>query len=61
MLVGPHPAEQARALRSADRPLRAGAYATVEITAAAPHHLVGRFVDVVAEPAHKRRIAVLAG
>ena len=28
---------------------------------AAPHHLVGRFVEVVAEPLHKRRIAVLAG
>ena len=43
------------------QPLRAGAYATVEITRAAPHHLVGRFVEVLAEPVHKRRIAVLAG
>ncbi len=42
-------------------PLRAGAYATVEITHGAPHHLLGQFVDVVAEPLHKRRIAVLAG
>ncbi len=42
-------------------PLRAGAYATVEITRGAPHHLVGRFVEVLAEPLHKRRIAVLAG
>jgi tRNA-2-methylthio-N6-dimethylallyladenosine synthase len=42
-------------------PLRAGAYATVEITRAAPHHLVGRFVELLAEPVHKRRIAVLAG
>ncbi|HEY0517874.1 MAG TPA: tRNA (N6-isopentenyl adenosine(37)-C2)-methylthiotransferase MiaB [Ilumatobacteraceae bacterium] len=43
------------------RPLRAGAYATVEITHGAPHHLIGQFVDVVAEPLHKRRIVVLAG
>jgi len=42
-------------------PLRAGAYATVEITRAAPHHLVGQFVDLVSQPQHKRRIAVLAG
>ena len=43
------------------RPLRAGAYATVEITRAAPHHLVGLFVELLAEPQHKRRIAVLTG
>jgi tRNA-2-methylthio-N6-dimethylallyladenosine synthase len=43
------------------QPLRAGAYALVEITRAAPHHLVGQFVELVAEPQHKRRIAVLAG
>ncbi len=43
------------------QPLRAGAYASVEITRAAPHHLIGRFVDLLAEPQHKRRIAVLAG
>ena len=41
--------------------LRAGAYASVEITRAAPHHLVGQFVELLAEPQHKRRIAVLAG
>jgi hypothetical protein len=41
--------------------LRSGAYATVEITHGAPHHLRGQFVDLVAEPLHKRRIAVLAG
>ncbi len=41
--------------------LRAGAYASVEITRAAPHHLAGRFVELLAEPQHKRRIAVLAG
>jgi tRNA-2-methylthio-N6-dimethylallyladenosine synthase len=43
------------------QPLRAGAYATVEITRAAPHHLIGQFVEVLSEPLHKRRIAVLAG
>jgi len=42
-------------------PLRAGAYATVEITRAAPHHLVGQFVELISQPHHKRRIAVLAG
>jgi tRNA-2-methylthio-N6-dimethylallyladenosine synthase len=43
------------------RPLRAGSYATVEVTDAAPHHLLGRFVELVAEPAHKVRIPVAAG
>jgi tRNA-2-methylthio-N6-dimethylallyladenosine synthase len=43
------------------QPLRAGAYATVEIIRGAPHHLVGQFIEVLAEPLHKRRIAVLAG
>ncbi|HEY7627894.1 MAG TPA: TRAM domain-containing protein, partial [Ilumatobacteraceae bacterium] len=46
---------------SAAQPLRPGAYASVEITRGAPHHLVGRFLEVLAEPQHKRRIAVLAG
>jgi tRNA-2-methylthio-N6-dimethylallyladenosine synthase len=39
-------------------PLRPGTYAAVEITGAAPHHLTGRFVDVVAEPTHRVRIPV---
>jgi tRNA-2-methylthio-N6-dimethylallyladenosine synthase len=43
------------------QPMRTGSYATVEITAAAPHHLMGQFVELIAEPAHKRRIAVSAG
>ena len=43
------------------RPLLVGTYATVEVTSAAPHHLMGRLVEVLAEPVHKRRIPVLAG
>jgi tRNA-2-methylthio-N6-dimethylallyladenosine synthase len=43
------------------RPLRPGTYAAVEILDAAPHHLRGRFIDVLAEPAHRWRIPVLAG
>ena len=41
-----------------ERPLRTGSYATVEITRGAPHHLEGRFVELVAEPTHRRRIPV---
>ena len=41
-------------------PLRPGTYATVEITGAAPHHLTGHLVEVIAEPAHKLRIPVAA-
>jgi tRNA-2-methylthio-N6-dimethylallyladenosine synthase len=41
--------------------LRTGAYVLVEVTDAAPHHLIGRFVEVVAEPAHRVRIPVAAG
>jgi tRNA-2-methylthio-N6-dimethylallyladenosine synthase len=43
------------------QPVRPGSYALVEVTSAAPHHLKGRFVELVAEPSHKRRIPVLAG
>jgi tRNA-2-methylthio-N6-dimethylallyladenosine synthase len=39
-------------------PIRTGAYATVEVTGAAPHHLIGELREVIAEPSHKRRIAV---
>ena len=46
---------------SPPKALRSGSYALVEITSAAPHHLMGQFVELVAEPAHKRRIAVSAG
>ncbi len=40
------------------RPLRAGSYATVLVTAAAPHHLRGEFRELLAEPAHRIRIPV---
>jgi tRNA-2-methylthio-N6-dimethylallyladenosine synthase len=43
------------------RPLRAGAYTTVTIISAAPHHLGGELVEVLAEPTHKVRIPVVAG
>ncbi len=42
-------------------PLRPGAYATVEITAAAPHHLLGQFVAVTHHATHKVRIPVAVG
>ena len=43
------------------QPLRAGAYALVEVTAAAPHHLMGELREVLAEATHRTRIAVVAG
>jgi tRNA-2-methylthio-N6-dimethylallyladenosine synthase len=45
---------------AAPQPLRAGAYALVEITAAAPHHLLGRFVELIEPARHVTRIPVLA-
>ena len=43
------------------RPLRPGTRALVDVTGAAPHHLSGRLVEVVAAPRHRTRIAVTAG
>ena len=40
--------------------LRPGSYASVEITRGAPHHLEGRFVELLAEPTHRTRIPVAA-
>ncbi|HEX2850570.1 MAG TPA: tRNA (N6-isopentenyl adenosine(37)-C2)-methylthiotransferase MiaB [Acidimicrobiales bacterium] len=37
-------------------PLGAGAYATVRVTGAAPHHLTGELVDIVARPRHRTRL-----
>ncbi len=42
-------------------PLRAGAYVLVNIVSAAPHHLGGEFVELVAQAAHRVRIPVVAG
>ncbi len=42
------------------QPVRTGAYALVEVTGAAPHHLTGELREVVAEPLHKRRLDVVA-
>jgi tRNA-2-methylthio-N6-dimethylallyladenosine synthase len=46
---------------SAPQPLRPGAYAAVEVTAAAPHHLTARFVEQTAEARHRIKIPVTAG
>jgi tRNA-2-methylthio-N6-dimethylallyladenosine synthase len=43
------------------QPLRPGSYATVRITRAAPHHLVGELVEVIAAPTHKTRLPLLVG
>jgi tRNA-2-methylthio-N6-dimethylallyladenosine synthase len=45
----------------ATEPLRPGTYVQLDITGAAPHHLTGELVEVVAVPQHRRRIAVHAG
>ncbi len=44
----------------APEPVRTGSYASVEITRAAPHHLVGDWVELIAEPTHRVRIPVAA-
>ncbi|MEL6892031.1 MAG: tRNA (N6-isopentenyl adenosine(37)-C2)-methylthiotransferase MiaB [Actinomycetota bacterium] len=41
-------------------PMRAGSYSLVEVVRAAPHHLVGRFVEQTAEASHRVRIPVAA-
>jgi tRNA-2-methylthio-N6-dimethylallyladenosine synthase len=45
----------------ADEPLRPGTYASVAVTAASTTNLVGELVEVLAPPAHRRRIPVSAG
>jgi tRNA-2-methylthio-N6-dimethylallyladenosine synthase len=44
-----------------DGPLRPGTFASVRVTGAAPHHLSGELVDVLAAPRHRTRIPVAAG
>jgi tRNA-2-methylthio-N6-dimethylallyladenosine synthase len=46
---------------TAPMPLRPGAYADVEITGAAPHHLSARFVAQTADARHRVRISVAVG
>ena len=41
-------------------PVKAGTFAEVRITRAAPHHLVGELVDITAAPRHRTRIPVAA-
>jgi tRNA-2-methylthio-N6-dimethylallyladenosine synthase len=40
--------------------LRTGSYALVEVTYGAPHHLIGNFMELIAEPTHRLRIPVVA-
>ncbi len=42
----------------APRPVRTGSYALVEVTRAAPHHLLADWVELLAEPTHRVRIPV---
>ncbi len=44
----------------APRPLRAGSYVDVEITRAAPHHLVAEFIEQTADAQHRIKIPVAA-
>jgi tRNA-2-methylthio-N6-dimethylallyladenosine synthase len=44
-----------------DRRLAVGSFATVRVTGAAPHHLVGELVEVTGRPRHRTRIPVAAG
>ncbi|MEX2292293.1 MAG: tRNA (N6-isopentenyl adenosine(37)-C2)-methylthiotransferase MiaB [Acidimicrobiales bacterium] len=41
--------------------IRPGTYATVRITAAAPHHLRGDFVEIIAAATHRTRLPLLVG
>ena len=45
----------------AEQPVRAGSYAEVEVTGAAPHHLRGVLLATTAGPRHRSRIPVAAG
>ena len=40
--------------------LPAGSYATVQVTSAAPHHLIGELIEQVSTPRHKTKIPVAA-
>ena len=42
------------------QPLAPGTFASVRVTAAAPHHLTGELLEVTARPRHRTRIPVAA-
>ncbi len=52
---------QNKLVHFASEPMRPGTYATVRVTGAAPHHLRGDLVEVVAPPTHKTRLPLLVG
>jgi tRNA-2-methylthio-N6-dimethylallyladenosine synthase len=43
----------------AESVLRPGSYATIEVTDAGPHHLVGRFIELTHASVHRTRIPVM--
>ena len=45
----------------AEQPIRAGSYATVEVTGAATNHLTGELIELTRAPRHRTRIPVNAG
>jgi tRNA-2-methylthio-N6-dimethylallyladenosine synthase len=44
-----------------DRPIKAGSYAQVRVTSAAPHHLRGELLEVTVPAAHRTRLPLLVG
>ncbi len=46
---------------AAVQPIKAGSYATVRVTSAAPHHLRGELVEVTVPAAHRTRLPLLVG
>ena len=52
---------QNKLVHFASEPIRAGSYATVEVTGAAPHHLRGELREIVQVATHRTRIPVAAG
>jgi tRNA-2-methylthio-N6-dimethylallyladenosine synthase len=52
---------QNKLVHFASEPIRPGSYATVRVTGAAPHHLRGDLLDVIASPTHKTRLPLLVG
>jgi len=52
---------QNKLVHFASDPIKAGSYATVRVTGAAPHHLRGELLDVTVPAAHKTRLPLLVG